>query len=206
MGRHSSRKLHSAGNDVLRGAAADGADVEGGVGRVEEIVPLCGEVCREVLDGLEETGCIVDRGSSLLRVSAVCLGSEDCNLAEAVSLAGACGMQRGRFADDQGSGAQSVFRDQAMRAETANLFVGGQHDAHRGGQGGGSGLACRGQEAGEEAFDIAGATTIEHPFMDKGGERGGPVGGGRNGIGMTEEGEIDVDSLRGLVREARRSG
>src|ERR1700733_4203934 len=90
-------------NDVLRGAAADGADVECGVGRVEEgVAPRC-EVFGEELDGLEESGGIVDRGASLLRMRAVRLGAGDCNLAEAVSLAGARGVERGGFADDQRS-------------------------------------------------------------------------------------------------------
>ena len=87
-----------------------------------------------------------------------------------------------------------------VRAEAADLFVGGEGDAKGGSNCGGWRVDRGGEKTGEKALNVAGSAAVDHGVVGERMERGGPIELGRNGVGVAEEGEVHggiVGVLRG---------
>ncbi len=143
-------------------AARDGADVEGGGGGGEERVVGVGELAAVALDGGDPLRGSVDRGDSLSGMRAVSLVAEDGDFGEPVAFAGACGMEGGGLSNDGSSWAQVAVSQKMIRADATDFFVGSEYEPEAGDYGFGGSLSDGRKQAGEKAFDIAGAAAVEH--------------------------------------------
>lgn len=125
------------------------------------------ELLTELFDCRNQMRSGINGGHTLGGKGAVRLFAIDRDSREAVAFSCARDAKRCRLTDNEPLRFQAVSCDQPLRTDTSYLLVRGQHDAQTIDPSGTRGLSS-GQEAGEESLYVAGATTVEHLFVNRG--------------------------------------